>query len=138
MTVGKVTKRAIGPGGTVAGTCDENLFLNTIIYEVEFPDGQSKELATNVVVENMLTQVESDSFSLAMMEAMTNSQKDEAAAVPKINKHVTTTSGQKKRLRKTAAGWPPLAKWACGLESWIPLKNLKESHPMETSEFAKA
>jgi hypothetical protein len=33
-------KRAIGPDGTVAGTYDENPCLNTMIYEVDFPDGQ--------------------------------------------------------------------------------------------------
>ena len=54
MTVGKVTKRALGHGGTVAGTYDENPCLNTMIYEVEFPDGQSKAYAANVIAENML------------------------------------------------------------------------------------
>ena len=32
MTVGRVTKRAIGPDGNVAGTCDENPYLNSMIY----------------------------------------------------------------------------------------------------------
>ena len=40
ISVGKVTKRALGPNGTVAGTYDDNPCLNTMIYEVEFPDGQ--------------------------------------------------------------------------------------------------
>ena len=31
MSVGKVTKRAIGPDGTVAGTYDENPYLNSMI-----------------------------------------------------------------------------------------------------------
>jgi hypothetical protein len=71
MTVGKVTKRALGPNGNVAGTYDENL-CNTMIYEVEFPDGQLKEYAANVIAENMLSQVDSDGFSLTMMEAITD------------------------------------------------------------------
>ena len=32
MTVGRVTKRAIGPDGNVAGTNNENPYLNSIIY----------------------------------------------------------------------------------------------------------
>jgi hypothetical protein len=47
MTVGKVTKRAIGPDGTVAGTYDKNPYLNSMIYKVEFPyqpDGTTKSL----------------------------------------------------------------------------------------------
>jgi hypothetical protein len=138
MTVGRATKRAIGPSGTVAGACDENLCLNTIICKVEFSDGQSKEHAANVIAKNMSTQVDFHDFSLTMMEAMTCCQKDEAAAVPKIDKHLTTTSGQKK-LRKTTVGWWLLTKWANGSESWIPLKDLKESHPRtKTAEFAEA
>jgi hypothetical protein len=103
MAVGKVTKHALGPDGTVAGTYDENPCLNTMIHEVEFPNGQLKEHAANVIAENMLTQVDSDGHSLTMMEAITDCRKDEAVAVPKINKHLTTTSGQK-RLGKTAVG----------------------------------
>jgi hypothetical protein len=81
MTVGKVTKRAIGPDGNVAGTYDENSCLNLMIYEVEFPDGQLKEYAANVIVENVLTQVDSDGYSLTMMEAITDYQKDDTVAV---------------------------------------------------------
>ena len=39
MTTGKVKKRAGGPGGTVMGSYDNNPYLNSMIYEVEFPDG---------------------------------------------------------------------------------------------------
>ena len=137
MTVGKVTKRAIGPDGTVAGTYDENPYLNSMIYEVEFPDGQLKEYAANVIAENMLTQVDSDGYSLTMMEAIVDYRKDEAVAVPKDDKYVITSTGQK-RQRKTTIGWSLLVRWADESESWIPLKDLKESHPCETAEFAKA
>jgi hypothetical protein len=72
MTVGKVTKRALGLNGNVAGTYDENPCLNMMIYEVEFPDGQLKEYAANVIAENMLSQVDSDCYSLTMIEAITD------------------------------------------------------------------
>ena len=55
VTTGKVTRRALGPDGQVAGTHNDNPFLNTIIYEVEFPDGQVKDYAANVVAENKST-----------------------------------------------------------------------------------
>ena len=137
ITVGKVTKRALGPDGTVAGTYDDNPCLNTMIYEVEFQDGQLKEYAANIIAENMLTQVDDDGYSLTMLKAITNYRKDEAEAVAMKDKYLTTTSGQK-RLRKTTIGWTLLVKWADNSESWIPLKDLKESHPIETAEFAKA
>ena len=53
MVNGKVIRRTIGPEGQVTGTCDNNLFLNSIIYDVEFPDGHGKEYAANIIAENM-------------------------------------------------------------------------------------
>jgi hypothetical protein len=137
MSVGKVTKRAIGPDGVTAGTYDENPYLNSMIYEVEFPDGQIKEYAANMIAENMLTQVDEDGFSLTMLKAIIDHRKDEAVAISKADKHVITSGGQK-RPRKTTVGWSLLVKWADETESWIPLKDLKESHPCETADFAKA
>jgi hypothetical protein len=135
MTVRKVTKRDLGPNRNVA--YDENPYLNMMIYEVEFPDGQLKEYAANVIAENMLSQVDSDGYSLSMMKAITGYRKDAPVAMPKTDKYLTTPSGQK-RIRKTTVGWSLLVKWANGTESWIPLKDLKESNPIETAEFAKA
>ena len=116
MSFGKVTKRAIGPDGTVAGTYDENPYLNSMIYEVEFNDGQIKEYAANMIAENMLTQVDSDGFSLTMMKAIIDYRKDEAVAVPETDRYVFTRGGQK-RPRKTTIGWCLLVKWADDSES---------------------
>ena len=70
IVTGKVVQRTIGPDGQVTGTYDNNPFLNSIIYDVEFPDGQVKEYAANIIGENMLTQVDSDGMSTTLMEAM--------------------------------------------------------------------
>ena len=70
MVTGKVIQRTIGPDGQVTGTYDNDPFLNSIIYDVEFPDGQVKEYATNIIAENMLTQVDSDGMSTTLMEAI--------------------------------------------------------------------
>ena len=90
VTTGKVTCRALSPDGQVAGTYDDNPFLNTIIYEVEFPDGQVKDYAANVIAENMLTQVDSDVFTLTMMDGIINYERDEAIAIPKSDAYVLT------------------------------------------------
>eukprot|EP00957_Ditylum_brightwellii_P007271 552840-Ditylum_brightwellii.AAC.1 len=43
---------------TTAGSYHDNPMLNSTIYKVEFPDREVKEYATNVIAENMLTQVD--------------------------------------------------------------------------------
>jgi hypothetical protein len=55
MMTAKVIKRSIGPDGCTAGEYDDNPMLNSIVYNVEFPDGQVKEYSANLMPKNMLT-----------------------------------------------------------------------------------
>ena len=48
----------------VVGTYDNDPVINSIVYDVEFPDGTIREYAANVIAQNMLTQVDEDGFSL--------------------------------------------------------------------------
>jgi hypothetical protein len=138
MVTGKVTQRApLGPDGKVAGKYDDNPMLNTMIYELEFPNGQIKEYAANIIAENMLTQVDSEGYSFTRMESIVDYRKDDSTAIPKADMYVVTNRGQK-RMRNTTQGWKLLVHWADGSEIWIPLKDMKESHPIEVVEFAKA
>ena len=63
--------------------------------------------------------------------------KDESIAVSKEDKHITIKSGQQ-WLQDTTAGWKLLVCWKDGMESWVMLADMKQSHPVETAEFAKA
>eukprot|EP00957_Ditylum_brightwellii_P063110 4790757-Ditylum_brightwellii.AAC.1 len=66
------------------------------------------------------------------MESIVGYKKDEAIAVAKNNMYIVTPRGQK-RDRKTTQGWRLLVHWADGSKSWIPLKDMKESHPIEVA-----
>ena len=72
---------------------------------------------------------------MALMEGIIDYAKDDSIAVQKQEKHITVKSVQR-RLRHTTAGWILLVKWCDGSESWAVLANLKESHPVESAEFA--
>ena len=181
MVNGKVIQRTIGPDGQVTGTYDNNPFLKSIIYDVEFPDGQVKEYAANIIAENMLTQVDSDGMSTTynnpflksiiynvefpdgqvkeyaaniiaenmltqvdsdgmsttLMEAIVDHRRDDEKALKHHDKYVQTKNGRC-HLRKTTKGWELLIKWKDKSESWIKLANMKESHPVEVAEYARA
>ena len=77
MVNGKVIQRTIGPDGQVTGTYDNNPFLNSIIYDVEFPDGEVKEYAANIIAENMLTQLDSAGMCTKLIEAIVDHRMDE-------------------------------------------------------------
>jgi hypothetical protein len=134
---GKVKQQSIGPDGRTVGSYDPNPTLNSIVYDVDFPDGQVKEYAANIIAENMLSQVDSEGYSTSLIQGILDYKKDEATAVPKSDKWVVTSRGHR-RLRKFTAGWKLLVQWTDGVEQWIPLKVLKETHPVQTAEFAKA
>ena len=137
ITTGKVQCRALGPDGNMVGKYDNNPMLNLIMYEVEFANGAVKEYGANIIAENMLRQVDLEGFSLALMEGIVDFRCDESVAVPIEEKYIITKTGQK-RLRKTMAGWDLLVRWKDKSESWVRLSDMKESHPVETAEFAKA
>ena len=103
MAMRKVTRRSLDADGRTTGTNHDNPFLNTITYDVELPDGQVKEYSANIIAENMLTQVDSDGYSLSLMDSIIDHQRDPSQAIPMEDKHITTKSGQK-RLRKTTKG----------------------------------
>ena len=113
------------------------LFLNSHTYEVEFSDGTVREYSANLIAENMLTQVDDEGYSTTLLSSIINHEKDPAIAVEKEDGYVTTNRGSR-RMRKTTAGWRLLVQWGDKSESWIPLKDLKESHPVEVAEYARA
>ena len=110
--------------------------LKSLFHDVEFPDGQVKEYSANLIAENIPTRIDSDGFSVTLLEAITDYHKDNAS-VDIAHRYVINSKGRR-RLRMTTQGWKLKVLWRDGTESWTPLKDLKESNPVEVAEFAKA
>ena len=136
MQMAKVVRRAVDEDGKVVGSFDKNPVLNSLLYEVEFPDGAIKEYAANVIAENILRQVDSSGKHHHLLEGILDVHCDKRA-VSKENAFVVTKRG-KRKLRETTIGWKFEVLWKDGTKQWIPLKHLKESNPVEVAEFAVA
>ena len=63
------------------GKYHENPILNSIIYDVEFPDGHIKEYAANILAENMLSQVDVDGHNNMLLKEIVDYWKDEDSTV---------------------------------------------------------
>ena len=137
MAMGKVVRQSLDADGRMTGTYHDNPFLNTITYDVEFSDGQVKEYGTNIIAKYILTQVDLDVYSLSLMDSITDHHKDPSQPIPIEDKYITTKSGQR-RLRKTTKGWKLHIKWKDKSKAWINLVDMKEAHPVETAEYARA
>ena len=53
MQAAKVSWRILDEYGKLVGTYSDNLMLNTLVYDVEFPDGATKPYAANMIIENI-------------------------------------------------------------------------------------
>jgi hypothetical protein len=60
----------------------------------------------------------------------------DSTAVSKDNGIITMKNGTKKP-RMTTKGWQFCCQWNDGSTSWHPLKDIKESHPLEVADYAK-
>lgn len=136
MQRAKVIRRSKNENGEIVGAYNENPILNTLVYDVEFPDGDVREYSANIIAENMYAQVDADGFSHMLLDYIADYKKD-GNAIDKADSYVITKSGRR-RLRKSTNGWHLQVKWKDGSSQWIPLKILKESNPIETAEFATA
>ena len=137
VMIGKVKRRATNANGSANGTYDQNPLLNTMVYEVEFEDGTVSEYAANSIAENMLRSVDDEGYSTTLMEGIVDWKRDDAVAVMKNDGYLVTGTGTKRR-RKSTQGWKLLVHWKDDTESWVSLKEMKESHPVQVAEFAKA
>ena len=134
MQCAKVISRVLDANGDFIGDYDNNPVLNTMMYNVKFSDGTVKEYTANTIMENMYSQVDHEGKSVALLDSIIDHRKSKQA-LTHDDAYITTKSGQK-RLRKTTIGWDLLIAWRDGSESWIPLKDMKQSNPLEVAEYA--
>ena len=60
ISLGKVKQQSVAPDGTTTGEYSDDPFVNSIIYEEEFPDKQVREYSSNIIAQNMITQVDQE------------------------------------------------------------------------------
>lgn len=102
--VGKVKHRTVDHNGNTARCYNDNLHLNTMVYDVEFPYGKVKEYSANIIAENILTQVDEEGFSTTMLCAIIDHVKDENMAINKCDEYVVNNRGVR-HPQKTTQGW---------------------------------
>ena len=121
--------------GKLVGRKHNNLILNLWTYQVQFPDGEVTEYTANVITENMISQCDPDNNQFLLMKVTTDHCKDQTA-VTDADRYVIVKGTQYPH--KTTKGWQMCVTWQDGTMSCEQLSDLKESFPMETTEYAMA
>ena len=66
----RMVGRSVGLEGIVVGEYDDDPMLDSLWYNEELPDATTRGYSANIIAENMLTKVDSDGYSLALLEAI--------------------------------------------------------------------
>ena len=129
----KVIRRQCNDCGDLIGKANQNPILDTRSYQVQFPGGEIAPYAANLIAENMITQCDPDGNQFLLLESITDHKKDKSA-VPSEDRYVTVNGRQHHHI--TTKGWKLCVTWRDGTSSWERLSDLKESYPIQVTEYA--
>ena len=121
--------------GNLIGKRNMIPMMDTRLYEVELADGTVRELFANNIAECMFSEVDSEGHSYRLLKEISDHRKDQTA----IDKeHGMFRMNNRDYRKRTTKGWQLLVEWKEGSSDWVPLKDLKESYPVQVAEYAKA
>ena len=75
------------------GQHHKNPLLNTLMYDIEFPNGDVRKYAANIIAVKVLAQVDPASFHTNVLEAVLDHKRD-GTAVPMSGKYFKTNQGR--------------------------------------------
>ena len=120
-------------GKELIGTMNANPLLDTRLYEVEFPDGGVGEYTANVIAESIYSNVDEEGNPYALVDGIIGHRCNDEAVKPEGG-YINVNNSKKRVI--TTKGWDILVQWRDGTTSWLPLKDIKSSHPLELAEYA--
>ena len=109
---------------TSTGEGNYNAMDDKSLYEVEYPDGTTEQLAANIIDENMMSQVDYERHHYQVLTEVTDHKNDDSA-ISKVDGFIKSSSGNLHR-KSTTCGWKLLVEWKDGSVDWVPLKELKQ------------
>jgi len=105
-------------------------------YKVQFGDGSTLEYAANLVAENMMSQSDAKGRRHMIFKEIV----DHCSGDTTIKKEGGFTVGFDDNVypKKTTHGWDICVEWSDGTTSWFPLKDMKDTNPLELAQYAIA
>ena len=119
----KVVGRSKDDDENIIDKYNSNIMLNTMVYDVEFPDITICEYRANLIAKNMYSQFDSEVFSQSILYVILDFDRNNNS-VQKGDQYIITKSGQR-RMQKSTFGWNLLIAWKDDIEQQIPLSIMK-------------
>ena len=89
--------------GNFIGIPNQNLTLDTTVYDVMFPDGSLSQYSANVIAKSIHSQVDEDRHCYQILDHISNHRKDNRA-LKSAEGWITAKNGQKFQ-KMTTKGW---------------------------------
>jgi hypothetical protein len=134
--LGTVIARKHDRDGNPIGRDRANPVLDTRMYEVIFPDGDTAEYTANVIAECLYSQIDIEGNQYLLLQDIIDWKRTQDAVEDYETLQVSHNGNIHKR--RTTKGWKLCVLWKDGTTSWENLKDLKESFPIQVAEFAYA
>jgi hypothetical protein len=125
---GQVIKRSQNDMGVPIGTKNEIPLFDTRQYEVRMQDGTMAEYTANLIAESLDAKIDPEGNVHRIFVEIIDHQSNDKAV--KRDHYDGTTP--------TTKGWQLLVEWRDGTTSWLPLRELKASDPVQVAEYAYA
>jgi len=122
---GRVLRRKRNPNGDPIGVRNSNPLLDTREYDVIFPDGAVQSYLANDIAEGIYSQANQEGHSYLMLSEIIDHEVDSNA--------IRDTGGNK---TCTTKGWHLIVAWKDGTTLSVPLREMKNSYPLETADYA--
>ena len=102
---------------------------------MEFDHNDQMELTANLIAELMYAKCDPDGNQYLLLADIVDHRSMDNA-IKLANQKVVRADGRI-YLRRLTVGWHLCCQWIDVSTSWESLKDLKNSHPLETAEYAK-
>ena len=130
----RITKLLKDKDGLPVGTASENPILHTIMYQVKYADGYKTAMAENAIANNLLAQLDQYRQHLVLFDKIIDHITDGTKI--KEEDSLFHIANENKRSRKTTKVWEVYIQWKYGRLIWNQIKDVKESCPIQLSEYA--
>jgi hypothetical protein len=131
---GRVTSRKRDKDGNPVGLANANPILDIREYTFTFDNGDETVLNANLIAEAMYAQCDPDENQYVLLDSIIDHRQLDTVIRPSDQK-VVQPDGQT-YLKRSIIGWQVCCQWKDGYTSWENLADLKDSHPLETIEYA--
>ena len=98
-----------------------------------YKDRLSETFRTHIA-ENLFSQVDDEGHQFFYLKEIIDHRKD-GRAITKENGFTKSKNGNIMVPKITTIGWDVLVEWKDGATTWVPMKHIKESNPVELAEF---